>query len=81
MSRRIIPAVEVRCCDRCRAESFNYGDATIQVRRFWPDYGSPNYHAELDLCSECAKDLWQFVFGPDAKLLGDRDCDKIKEDK
>ncbi len=81
MSKRIIPAVEVKYCDRCKGECFDHGESAIKVFKFWPDYGSPNYHADLDLCSACTTDLWVFVFGANAEMLGDRECDKRKESK
>lgn len=78
MSYRVVPEVRVRVCDRCSSEFFELGDAEIAVYRCWPDVGSRVYRQNLDLCSPCTFDLWRWVFGKDAPLLGDRPQDKEK---
>jgi len=39
------------------------------------------YRQNLDLCSPCTFDLWRWVFGKDAPLLGDRPQDKKDKEK
>lgn len=76
MAYRVVPEVRVRVCDKCAGECFDYGDAEIKVFRCFPDFGSPMYRQTLDLCSQCAFELWRWVFGKDAPLMGDRPQDK-----
>lgn len=76
MAYRVVPEVRVRVCDKCAGECFDYGDTEVKVRRYWPDFGSRMFHQNLDLCSQCSFDLWYWVFGKDAPLMGDRPQDK-----